>query len=202
MRKLNKFFKHLKKLKKYHIFTKYFLRHSKFSYIEKKQITNKSSSKYNYIGNLEFAIFFASVGIILFYIHKNTKHFSETTRLVAAGISTHIVVDFITYLGDKINTKVKVESFYKKKDVTLTKDVNYYFDKKYSHFKENKKVKRKRNLGQKSLGHYLGEFHFRGIQAAMVFVTINSIIFYGLYKNLKQFLKEKFGLNGFSNFFL
>lgn len=186
------------------MFTQYFLHHSKLSYIEKKQLVTKltkTTKTMSYIGNLEFALFITGVGLGLYYIHKNNKRFSETTRLVAAGIATHIVVDLITYLGDKLNTKVKVESFYMKKDLTLIKDVNYYFDKKFSHFKQTKQTKRKRNIGQKSLGHYLGDLHFRGIQAAMVFVVINSIIFYGLYKNLKYFFKEKFGLEGFNNFF-
>lgn len=206
MRKLVKLFKHLKKLKKYHIFSKYFLHHSKISYIEKsgknlikpKTITDKKTSLWD---NIEFALFCSGVGLALYYIHLNKKHLSETTRLVAAGIATHLVVDIITYLGDKLNTKIKVDSFYKKKDLAL-KDVNYFFDKKFSHFKNNKQVNRKRNLGQKTLGIYLGDFHFRGLQAAMVFVTINSIVFFGLYKNVKSFLKEKFGLEGFSNFFL
>jgi hypothetical protein len=197
MRKLVKFLKNLKKLKKSHIFIKYFLRHSKISYIEKKQVAAKSKERASQIGNIEFSVFFALVGFGLYYIHKNKSGLTETTRLVAAGIATHIVVDVLTYFGDKINTKVKVESFYKKKNVL--RDVNYFFEKKFSHFKQ---FKRKRNLGQKSLAHYLGDFHFRGIQAAMTFVIINSVFFYGLYKNLKYYLKDKFNITGFANFFL
>jgi hypothetical protein len=201
MRKLVKFLKSLKKLKKYHIFTKYFLRRSKISYIDKKPIVSITKEKVSHYGNLEFAVFFSLVGFGLFYIHHHRQRMNETVRLIAAGIATHIVVDFVTYFGDKINTKVKVENFYKKKDMAL-KDVNFFFEKQFMHFRQAKQIKRKRNIAQKSLGHYLGEFHFRGIQAAMVFVTINSIIFYGLYKNLKYFLKEKFGFSGFFNFFM
>lgn len=200
MRKLDKFFKNLKKIKKFHIVTKYFPKYPKFSFMKSKQFTNKALSKSNYLGNIEFGIFFSGVFLCIYYIHKNRKHFGETTRLIAAGISTHIVVDSITYFLDIINTKVKIESFYKKKDASFTKDVNYFFDKKFSHFKQI--IKRKRNISQKSLGHYLGDLHPIGLQAAIVFITINSVVFYGLYKNLKFYLKEKFGINGFSNFFL
>lgn len=201
MRKLVKFLKNLKKLKRYHIFTKYFLRHSKISYIENKPIVTKAKEKVSHIGNIEFAVFFSLVGFGLYYIHKNKSKINDTVRLIAAGIATHIVVDFITYFGDKINTKVKVDTFYKKKNLAV-KDVNFFFEKKFLHFRQNKQIKRKRNLAQKSLGHYLGDFHFRGIQAAMVFVIINSIIFYGIYKNLKIYLKEKFNVTGFFNFFV
>ena len=201
MRKLVKFLKNLKKLKKYHIFTKYFLRRSKISYIEKKPIVSIKKEKVSHYGNIEFAVFFSLVGFGLFYIHSHRQRMNETVRLIAAGIATHIVVDYVTYFGDKINTKVKVENFYKKKNM-IVKDVNFFFEKKFMHFKHGKQIKRKRNIAQKSLGHYLGEFHFKGIQAAMVFVTINSIIFYGLYKNLKFYLQEKFGFSGFFNFFL
>jgi hypothetical protein len=154
------------------------------------------------MGNIEFVLIFSSVCLGLYYIHKNIKSFSDTTRLIGAGIATHLVVDSITYLGDKINTKVKTESFYVKKDLSTNKHINYFFDKKFSHFNQNKKLKRIRNTGLKTLGPYLREFHLKGIQAAMVFATINSFVFYGLYKNLKYFFKDKLGLDGFSNFFL
>jgi hypothetical protein len=199
MRKWVKFFKNLKSLKKLSIFNKYFLRTSKKSYLEKPFFI-KTNFKIFTAGNIEFSIFFSSVIFWLYYLHKNIHKYNETVRLVAAGITTHILVDFATYIGDKINTKVKVESFYIKK--TVHKDINYFFDKTFLHFKKNKLFKRHRHLNQKSLGTYLGDLHFRGLQAAMVFVVINSILFYGLYKNLKHFIKENFNIDGFFNFFL
>jgi hypothetical protein len=198
MRKWVKFFKNLKNLKKLAIFDKYFLRTSKKSYIEKSKLTKPQ--KLFTLGNIEFSLFFSSVIFMLYYLHKNRQNYNETVRLVAAGITSHIIVDIVTYIGDKINTKVKVESFYIKK--LVSKDLNYFFDRKFLHFQRGKQLKRQRTLNQKSLGNYLGDLHFRGIQAAMVFVVINSIVFYGLYKNLKHFFKESLGIEGFPNFFI
>jgi hypothetical protein len=198
MRKLEKFLKNLKKLKKYHTFTKYFLDQSNIS---NKQLNFNSKFITNTFNkNFEFILFFSGVGIGLFSIYKFKKQLNETPRLIAAGIATHIIVDFITYLGDKINTKVKVDYFYQKKNL-IAKDINYYFEKKFSHH-EVGGIKRKRKIAQTTLGLYLGDFHFRGIQAAMMFIVLNSIIFFGLYKNVKNYLKEKFNLHGFNNFFL
>jgi hypothetical protein len=195
MRKWDKFFKSLKNLQKF-TFKKYFLHKSKKSYIEKAAILK--NYKILTIGNLEFSIFFTAVGFMLYYIHKHRNKYNETVRLASAGIATHILVDFITYIGDKINTKVKVESFYIKK--TGSRDINYFFDKKFLHFNTNRQVKRQ--LTQKSFGSYIGELHFRGIQAAMVAVVINGILFYGLYKNLKHWLKDYCHIDGFFNFFI
>jgi hypothetical protein len=200
MKKWDKLLKNLKSLKKS---TTLALRTSKVSYLEKKHLITPKAEGFSWqkiYGNIEFAIFGGIVGLSLYYINKNKKTLSETTRLIAAGIATHIVVDCLTYLGDKINTKVKVEKFVK--IIKPLRDVNYFFKKKFSHFEQNKQVKRKRSLKQKNLGHFISEFHFRGIQSAMVFVVINSIFFYGFYKNVKSFLREKFNIHGFANFFI
>jgi hypothetical protein len=198
MRKWVKFFKNLKSLKKLSVFSKYFIKHSKKSYLEKPKAMR--TQKIFTAGNIEFSLFFSSVIFMLYYINKHKHSYNETVRLIGAGISTHIIVDVITYLGDKINTKVKVESFYIKKSTSF-KDINYFFDRTFFHYRKEKQFKRHRTLNQKSLGNYLGDLHFRGIQPAMVFVVLNSIVFYGSYKNLKYFLKEYLGIDGFFNFF-
>jgi hypothetical protein len=198
MKKWVKFFKSLKNLKKFTSINKYFLHRSKKSYIEKASFFK--NQKIFTIGNLEFTIFFTGVSFMLYYIHKYRNKYNETVRLVSAGIATHILVDFITYIGDKINTKVKVESFYIKKSLS-SRDINYFFDKKFLHFNTNRKVKRQL-LNQKSFGHYFNDLQLRGIQAAMVAVVINGIIFYGLYKNLKYWLKDNLKIDGFFNFFI
>lgn len=155
--------------------------------------------KFNY-GNLEFGFFALCVTYGLYYISKHRFEMSETTRLIGAGITTHIVVDVITYLGDRINTKVKVESFKPKKELINFNELTTLFNQKFLHFKEGNLVKR--SVASQSLGSYMSDLKFRGIQAAMVFVTLNSILFYGLYKNVKHYLKEKLCITGFLNFFL
>ncbi len=199
MRKWVKFFKSLKNLKKFTSFNKYFLHRSKKSYIEKVSVFK--NQKIFTIGNLEFSIFFTSVGFMLYYIHKHKNKYGETVRLASAGIATHILVDFITYIGDKINTKVKVESFHMKKTKS-SRDINYFFDKKFLHFKTNRQVKRQLTLNQKSFGNYFNDLQLRGIQPAMVAVVINGILFYGLYKNMKHWLKDYCHIEGFFNFFI
>jgi hypothetical protein len=197
MTKIGKFFKKLKNLNTKNIIQADTTNISITSKQPKIGRLKTTKFKFNY-GNLEFGVFCVLVSYGLYKISAYRDIYSETTRLIAAGIATHIVVDIVTYLGDKINTKVKVDTFYVKKEPIKT-DLNFYFEKKFLHFSETKQVKRIRTT---SLGNYLGDLHFRGLQATMVFVVINSTLFYGFYKNIKAFLSEKLNIKGFPNFFL
>ena len=172
---------------------------------------NNSSFYYTKIitkGNLEFCIFFSFVGIFLYYIHKKKKSLSETVRLAAAGILTHSIVDVLTYMSDKINTKAKVEYFYLKKNIqeNISKnfhDINNFFNKKFVHYIPTHPIKKKKKYSiKKSLGNLFNNINLKGIQPALIFLVFNSAIFYGLYKNIKYFLREKLNIEGFMNFFL
>jgi hypothetical protein len=193
MIRLVRVFKKLKKFKKYDPLRKGLKFSEQFFF--KFRYKNIRSF---FIKNFEFNLFCVWLGIGLYYTYKQNKNYSETIRLISAGIATHVVVDIITYVGDKINTKVKVDSF-KKKKKSSGKGVDIYFEDKFSHNKLAKKRKRNAKYG---LNGYLRDISFRGLQAAIIFVTINSIVFYGLYKNIKFFLKEKFGWEGSVNFFM
>jgi len=185
-----KLFNSFKKLKKINLFSKYFIHRSKISYLNTTQVISPQSKKLTNRGNLEFLIFSSIVGLTLFYIHKNKHKYNETVLLAAAGITSHVVVDFATYMCDKINTKAKIEYFYKKKNIpaNISKnftDINYYFNKKFVHFKPVSTPKKRKDINfKKSIGNFLSKFQLRGIQSAMVFLVFNSAIFYDLIKIL------------------
>jgi hypothetical protein len=155
-------------------------------------------------GNIEFLIFSTITAIGLFYIHRNKEDFGENSKLAAAGITTHVLVDFLTYSLDKINTKAKIDYFYSKKNFQNgIKDLDYYFNRKYVLFKSSHPRKKKHGFDlENSLKEMRNKIELRGIQSAMIFLVFNSAIFYGLYKNLKHFFSDKLNINGFSNFFL
>jgi len=203
-----KLFNSFKKLKKINIFSKYFIHRSKISYLNKNQPVSPHSKQLTNKGNIEFLIFGSIVGLALFYIHRNKDKYSDTVRLAAAGISTHVIVDFLTYMSDKINTKAKIEYFYLKKNIPASisknlNEINIYFNKKFVHFKPTATPKKRKELNfKKSINNFISKIQMRGIQSAMVFLVFNSAIFYGSYKNLKYYLKEKLHINGFMNFFL
>jgi hypothetical protein len=197
-----------KKFKKIKIFSKYFIHRYKISYLNTNQVISPHSKKLTSKGNIEFLMFSGIVGLTLLYIHKNKNKYNETVLLAAAGITSHIIVDFLTYMCDKINTKAKIEYFYKKKNIpaNISKnyiDINYYFNKKFIHFKPVSTPKKRKDINfKKSISNFLSKFQLRGIQSAMVFLVFNSAIFYGSYKNIKFYLKEKLHLEGFINFSL
>lgn len=203
-----KMFNSFKKLKKINIFSKYFIHRSKISYLNKNQSISPHSKKLTNKGNLEFLIFSSIVGLALFYIHRNRNNYNDTVRLAAAGITTHVIVDFLTYMSDKINTKAKIEYFYLKKNIPANisknlNEINHYFSKKFIHFKPTITAKKRKSLTfKKSINNFISKFQLRGIQSAMVFLVFNSAIFYGSYKNIKYYLKEKLKIEGFMNFFL
>lgn len=203
-----KLFNSFKKLKKINLFSKYFIHRSKISYLNKNQAVPAHSKKLTNKGNMEFLIFSSIVGLTLFYIHRNRHYYNETVRLAAAGITTHVIVDFLTYMSDKINTKAKIEYFYLKKNIPANisknlNEINHYFNKKFVHFKPTTTPKKRKNLNfKKSINNFISKFQLRGIQSAMVFLVFNSAIFYGSYKNIKFYLKEKLNIEGFMNFFL
>lgn len=203
-----KLFNSFKKLKKINIFSKYFIHRSKISYLNKNQAVSPHSKKLTNKGNLEFLIFFSVVGLTLFYIHRNKNKYNDTVRMAAAGITTHVIVDFLTYMSDKINTKAKIEYFYLKKNIPANisknlNEINKYFNKKFVHFKPTATPKKRKELNfKKSINNFISKFQMRGIQSAMVFLVFNSALFYGSYKNIKFYLKEKFKIEGFMNFFL
>lgn len=147
-----------------------------------------------FFGNLEFMGFMGVLSFGLYYISKHKESFSETSRLISCGIATHLIVDFMTYFGDKINTEVKVESF--KPIKTKPKDyISSTFKSLFLHdFKSKRKIK------QSLFSHYITTY--KGIQAGVLYLTFNSVFFYGLYKNLKHTIKDKFHIEGFLNFFL
>ena len=147
------------------------------------------------LGHFEFFFFFGSLSAGLYYISKNNDYYSETSRLIATGIASHLIVDFLTYFADKINTEVKVESF--KPARTKPKDyISAYFKKEIL----NESNSSRRKVNQSLLGHYFNTY--KGIQSGVIYLTFNSLFFYALYKNLKYELREKCGIVGFSNFFL
>lgn len=201
MKELVKLLRNMKMLKKE--------RNSLYKYIYKHQnLINPKKTTKNKIklktkiltkGNIEFFSLFSLVSLGLYYIHLKRFETNESVRLIAAGITSHILVDYITYLGDKINTKVKVDKFLPVKKKS-TNDLNYLFEKTFTHFDSSHKRKRKHASG--TLSYYLQDFKLRGIQASILYVVFNSIIFYGLYKNLKYYLNETFGISGFFNFFI
>ena len=173
------------------------------NYIKKSQIFYSRSSRklknfskvfYNK-GNIEFLIFSCVVGLGCFYIHKNQEKYGESTKLAAAGITTHVLVDVFTYSLDKLNTKAKIDYFYTKKHIESgVKSIDYHFNKKYGFFKSAFTPKKKKNAFdlENSLKKMRNKLELRGIQSAMVFLVFNSAVFYGLYKNLKRFLSENF----------
>lgn len=205
-----KVFNSFKKLKRLNFFSKYSIHRSKISYLNTNQSVTLQNRKTTNKGNIEFFLFSSVVGLTLFLIHKKKDYLNETIRLAAAGVATHVIVDFLTYMSDKINTKAKIEYFYLKKNIptNLSKnfsEINYYFNKKFVHFKPQAtqpKKKRKEMNFKKSIGTFFQKLQLRGIQSAMVFLVINSILFYGCYKNIKFYLKEKLNIEGFYNFFL
>jgi len=155
-------------------------------------------------GNIEFLIFSSVVGLGLYYIHRNKENFGESTKLAAAGITTHVLVDIFTYSLDHINTKAKIDYFFTKKNIESgVKNIDYYFNKKYNKFKSSISPKQKTTFDLKnSIRMMKNKIELRGIQSALVFLVFNSAVFYGLYKNLKKFLSEKLHIEGFANFFL
>jgi len=203
-----KLFNSFKKLKKINIFSKYFIHRSKISYLNKNQAVSPHSKKLTNKGNLEFLIFGSLVGLALFYIQRNKNKYNESVRLAAAGIATHVIVDFLTYMSDKVNTKAKIEFFYLKKNIpaSISKnlyEINILFSKKFIHFKPTTTPKKRKTLNfKKSVNNLISKFQLRGIQSAMVFLVFNSAIFYGSYKNIKFYLKEKLNIKGFMNFSL
>ena len=145
------------------------------------------------LGHFEFYSFITVLTGGLFYISRKKEKFSETTRLISCGIVTHLLVDFITYSGDLKNTKVKVESFRPAKVKGFLANLlfkgKYLFDQKSS---------RKREYKRTLMKNYQNSY--RGIQSAFVYLTFNSILFYGCYKNFKRFLSEQLNIHGFLNF--
>jgi hypothetical protein len=199
--KYNKFLKLKNKKQKFYIrkFTTFKEKFYRKLIIYSKVFYNK--------GNIEFLIFSTIVGFGLFYVHKNKEKFGENTKLASTGILTHVLVDFLTYNLDKLNTKAKIDYFFINKNINISngiKDIHYYFNKKYVLFKSSISPKKKTSSFdlENSLKDFRNKLELRGIQSAMVFLVFNSAIFYGLYKNLKNFLSEKFHIVGFSNFFL
>ena len=152
--------------------------------------SKKSKEK---LGHIEFYSFLTVLTGGLFYISIKKEKFSETTRFISCGLVTHLLVDFITYFGDKINTKVKVESFRPAKVKGFL--ANLMFKGKFLY---DQKTKRRRQYKLTLLKNYRNSY--RGIQSAFVYLTFNSIFFYACYKNLKNFLSEKLHIHGFFNF--
>lgn len=171
---------------------KLFFRLNKISH-RKRFLPNHSLNKHLF-GNLEF---FSILGVIcggLYYVSIYKDKFSETVRLISTGIATHLIVDVFTYFGDKINTEVKVASF---KTKNLSKDyISQYFK---NEIQLNKNKFNKRKVKKSLLGHYISSF--KGIQPGVLYLTLNSLFFYSLYKNIKSELK-KYHIEGFINFFI
>ena len=157
----------------------------------------KKFKKYHIQGNIEFYSIFGLICYGVYYTSKHKEKFNDTIRLISAGISTHLLVDFITYWGDRLNTTVKIEKFYIIKKLRSAELDKLFNDK----FLFTKKL-RKRNISKSNLGHFDSKLNYRGIQSASIYVIINSIIFYGLYKNIKFYLKENLHITGFLNFFI
>jgi hypothetical protein len=169
-----------------------------------RKIINYKKVFYNK-GNREFLIFSSIVGLGLFYVHRNKEKFGENTKLASAGILTHVLVDVFTYNLDKLNTKAKIDYFYLNKNINIgVKNIDYFFNKKFVLFKSSFSPKKKTSTFDldNSLKEFRNKIELRGIQSAMVFLVFNSAIFYGLYKNLKNFLNEKLHIEGFANFFI
>jgi hypothetical protein len=210
-KRVKTFFKHFRRSNKFSTFFKF----TKFISTKSKQIFslrnfflhlhshtymfNNYSKKF---GNIEFALFFSALALGLYLINLNKSNVNETIRLIGAGITTHIAVEFVTYIGDKINTKVKVDHFKEpKSSSTSFQGIKHFFDERFSPYKINK-FNPNAAIWSDIRNNPFTLFQFKGIQAATVFVVINSLIFYGLYKNMKAYLKDKFGLDGFLNFFI
>jgi hypothetical protein len=79
------------------------------------------------------------------------------------------------------------------------KNVDGYLIHKFTHYILSKNKNKVKYCGWPV---YLRDINFRGIQASIIFMTINCIVFYGLYKNIKFYLKEKFDWEDSLNFFI
>lgn len=154
---------------------------------------NSRKSRSKFIGNLEFSIFLGLVFYGLSHISNHNTLYSETTRLIAAGIATHMITDFLTYVVDKINTDVKFNQFYLK---VKHKEIDSFFKTRFLY----QFTVKSRQVQKLRLGAYMKSY--RGIQSAIIFLTLNSILFYGIYKNLKHWLKSNLNIEGFGNFFI
>jgi hypothetical protein len=192
---MDKFFKSLKKIHQNSYLNKHILLRSRKPILDKALVFK--SNKLFTLGNFEFTIFFTSIGFVLYHIHLNKDKYSETARLISTGLITNALVDFITYIGDKINTQSKVESFHIKK-TDSAKDINTIFDKEVLH-KTNRQVK---PIHHKTPSYYTNLLNLKGIQAAIGSTLVGGMVFYGLYKNIKYWIKENLHIDGFFNFFV
>ena len=183
--KVNKYLKNLKKSHKSRSFN---------NLIWKISPRNLLRLGKKHIGNIEFFCFMSGLCYSLYYISKHNEKFSETTKIISLGLVTHVLVDVSTYFIDKLNTNSKVEIFKIKYNRIVSNYFmsKYYFERKIS-FKEG-------DLKKSLIGHYL--ISYKGIQPGVYCLFLNSVFFYGAYKNLKQYFKEKLGIEGFFNFFL
>lgn len=155
----------------------------------KKVIDGKSTL----LGKLEFFAVQGTIISCLCVVSHNKDYLSDTIRLISAGVATHLFVDILTYVVDMINTKVKVESL-KPKAAKPFFAANL-FKNKFIYNKIKTTPGKYQSIFQ-SLNSY------QGINSAIMYLTLNSIFFYGLYKNLKHKLSEDYNIHGFVNFFV
>lgn len=211
MSKLEKFIKSLRRSSRKPSYFNSFFKGSKIPFLKYSNFLLNKKSRKNFHGNIEFMIFLGITSFIVYRISKNRELYSKTTRLIATGIVTHLIVDLLTYFGDKLNTEIKINSF---KNKTLIDNINnlsisnFFKDKFYFNYNLYNNAKRKNKINPHSkakssnnmiFSNYIS--NYKGIQSGVIYLVFNSILFYAIYKEIKSYMKNYYHIEGFINFF-
>ena len=187
------------------------MNHNKVNYLLSSIATAKSEKKFyrgsigtiklksnryaRLLGKLEFGLFAGTVCGGLAYASYKRDNYSPNTRFVFAGLTTHIIVDMVTYLADRFNSRAKTNLLSKTRE-----SERLFQSDMFVSVPDIKLFDRNSTIRKKVISLLLNSF--RGIQAAFIYLTFNSIIFFGMYKKVKSYLQKNYQIEGFANFFI